>query len=248
MDQVLHVPYTLEQVEGGAWRAHARLLSQAGTSGEGRTREEAVADLRAALADLVTGFGGDGDTAQAVDVTWPLPRPQRPRGWKLWSRRKTRRRRQRFSMEEWEPAITGLGSGEQRYIRLRWTRSIELIDKRHRQDVSRFFILRTLSVLGGVTITALSGIGLSGTSSSPGIRWTIFALGFVVAGSAAMEQLGHYNQHRLLSRGAREELLSAGFGYLLPAPDPASFDEFRKNVEQIIGKYNQDYDRTISGP
>jgi hypothetical protein len=45
---------------------------------------------------------------------------------------------------------------------------------------------------------------------------TIFALGFVVAGSAAMELLGRYNQHRMLARGAPEDLLSAGSRYLLP--------------------------------
>jgi hypothetical protein len=118
---------------------------------------------------------------------------------------------------------------------------------RHGNDVWRFYVLRSLSILGGVAITALSGIGLSGSSSSPGIRWTIFALGFLVAGSAAMEQLGHYGQHRMLSRQAREELLTVGFGYLLPEPAPAGFDEFRQLVEGILGKYNDSYNRTLSG-
>lgn len=62
-----------------------------------------------------------------------------------------------------------------------------------------------------------------------------------------MEQLGHYGQHRMLSRQAREELLTAGFGYLLPEPAPAGFDEFRQLVEGILGRYNDAYNRTLDG-
>jgi Protein of unknown function (DUF4231) len=175
---------------------------------------------------------------------------QEPAGWNLRARRRSRsqrRQRQRFSPTDWKAAIDTLNEGQQSYMRLRWVSSIEQMENRHGKDVWRFYVLRSLSILGGVAITALSGIGLSGTSSSPGIRWTIFALGFLVAGSAAMEQLGHYGQHRMLSRQAREELLTAGFGYLLPEPAAADFDEFRQLVERILGKYNDSYNRTLSG-
>lgn len=101
----------------------------------------------------------------------------------------------RFSPDDWRPVITQLNDGQQLYVRLRWVNSIEKMEKRHGKDVLRFYVLRSLSVLGGVAITALSGIGLSGTSSSGAIRWTIFALGFLVAGSAGMEQLGQYGRH-----------------------------------------------------
>jgi hypothetical protein len=178
-----------------------------------------------------------------------LQQPEVPGWWNLWKRWKSwrqRRQRQRFSLTAWEPGLDQLTPGQQRYVLLRWASSIELMDSRHRRDVSRFYVLRTLSILGGVAVTALSGIGLSGTNSSAGIRWTIFALGFLVAGSAGMEQLGHYGQHRVLSRQAREQLLSVGFGYLLPAAVPADFGKFRKQVEDILHTYNQSYDRTIS--
>jgi Protein of unknown function (DUF4231) len=154
----------------------------------------------------------------------------------------------RFSPEDWRPVITQLNDGQQLYVRLRWVNSIEKMEKRHGKDVLRFYVLRSLSVLGGVSITALSGIGLSGTSSSGAIRWTIFALGFLVAGSAGMEQLGQYGRHRVLSRDAREELLTAGFGYLLPKPDPndeEAFEAFRVGVEKILKEYNDKYARTL---
>jgi hypothetical protein len=171
-------------------------------------------------------------------------------GWNVrsrWKSRRQRRQRQHFSSADWEQAITTLAGGQQSYVRLRWVNSIEKMDTRHGKDVWRFYLLRSLSILGGVAITALSGIGLSGSSSSPGIRWTIFGLGFLVAGSAAMEQLGHYGQHRMLSRQAREELLTAGFGYLLPEPATDRFDAFRELVEDILHRYNDSYNRTLSG-
>jgi Protein of unknown function (DUF4231) len=173
-----------------------------------------------------------------------------PAGWNLRARqraRSQRRQRRHFSPADWAAAIAKLDEGQRSYVQLRWSNSIEKMETRHAKDVWRFYLLRSLSILGGVAITALSGIGLSGSSSSPEIRWTIFALGFLVAGSAAMEQLGHYGQHRMLSRQAREELLTAGFGYLLPEPTPAGFDEFRQLVEGVLGRYNDAYNRTLDG-
>jgi uncharacterized protein DUF4231 len=172
-----------------------------------------------------------------------------PEWWRLWTRsklRRQRRQRQRFALAAWLPGLEHLNPGQNQYVRLRWAGSIELMDNRHRRSVSLFYTLRTTSILGGVAVTALSGIGLSGSSSSPGIRWTIFALGFVVAASAGIEQLGHYGQHRVLSRQTREQLLSAGFGYLLPAADPSQFDSFRDDVEKIIDTHNEAYNRSIS--
>jgi predicted RNase H-like HicB family nuclease len=249
LSRVLHVPYTVEQVEGGGWRAHAQPLPEAGTNGQGSTRAEAIADLREALTGLIAEFGVREEMILTLDVSWPLPQPGPPSWWNAWSPRGSWRRRQsrRFSLEEWMPAIEGLSPGQQRYVRLRWARSIELTDIRHKRCVQRFYVLRTLSILGGVAVTALSGIGLSGRSSSAEIRWTIFALGFLVAGSAAMEQLGHYNQRRILARRAREELLSAGFSYLLPAPELDHFNEFRDNIEKILHAYNQSYIGALSG-
>jgi Protein of unknown function (DUF4231) len=250
LSQVLHVPYSVEQVEGGVWRARARPLPEAEAYGRGSTREEAIADLREALAGLIAEFGVPEEMILTLNVAWPPPQPGPPSWWQVWSRWRSwrrRRRTKRFSLDEWDPAIDGLNPGQGRYVRLRWARSIELMDIRHKKYVELFYVLRTLSILGGVAVTALSGIGISGKSSSAGIRWTIFALGFLVAGSAALEQIGHYNQRRMLTRGAREELLSAGFSYLLPAADPGHFDEFRDKIEGILRAYNQSYDKTLSG-
>ena len=250
MKQVVHVPYIVEQAQDGIWHARTQVPSQAEADGSGRSRDEAVASLRESLASIIAELGVLEEIALTVDVVRPSLEPEAPRWWNVrrkWVLWRRRRQFQQFSLDDWEPAICHLGEGHQRYVRLRWARSIELMDLRHRRDVRLFYILRSLSILGGVAVTALSGIGLSGKSSSAEVRWTIFALGFLVAGSAAMEQLGNYNQHRMLARGAREDLLSAGFSYLLPEADSNKFQPFRDKIERILNGYNQAYGKTISG-
>jgi Protein of unknown function (DUF4231) len=158
---------------------------------------------------------------------------------------RARQRRTRFVPEEWDAAIANLPPGQQSYVRQRWVRSIMSMDSRHHKDVIRFFLLQTSSLLGGVAITALSGIGLSAKSSSETIRWFIFALGFLVAGSAGLEQIGHYNEHRVLARQAREDLITEGYDYLLPEPQSAQFPNFKRKVEKILHIYNQAYNKTL---
>ncbi len=53
----MHVPYTLERDEDGVWCASALIRPGAGAVGDGKTREEAVADLREALAALLAEIG-----------------------------------------------------------------------------------------------------------------------------------------------------------------------------------------------
>ena len=55
MSRVVHVPYTVEQDEDGVWCASAQLRPGVGAVGDGATPEEAIADLREALAVLIRG-------------------------------------------------------------------------------------------------------------------------------------------------------------------------------------------------
>jgi hypothetical protein len=51
--RVVHVTYTIEQDEDGAWCATSILRLGVGAVGEGATQEEAIADLRNALTALL---------------------------------------------------------------------------------------------------------------------------------------------------------------------------------------------------
>jgi predicted RNase H-like HicB family nuclease len=55
--RIVHIPYTLEQDEDGAWCAHAWLGSSGGANGNGETPEDAVADLREAVIMVIEEDG-----------------------------------------------------------------------------------------------------------------------------------------------------------------------------------------------
>lgn len=68
-------PFTVEQDEDGAWCAAAYLRPGVGAFGEGDTREEAVADLRAGLEALLEETG----MPDMMPVAPPAPRRPPPR-------------------------------------------------------------------------------------------------------------------------------------------------------------------------
>jgi hypothetical protein len=49
VDEIVPLPYTVDQDEDSVWCASAQLRTGVGAVGDGGTRVEAVADLRAAL-------------------------------------------------------------------------------------------------------------------------------------------------------------------------------------------------------
>jgi predicted RNase H-like HicB family nuclease len=57
VSRVVHVPYTLDQDEDGAWCASALIRPGVGAVGDGATPEEALADLREGLAALIAEIG-----------------------------------------------------------------------------------------------------------------------------------------------------------------------------------------------
>lgn len=68
MTRSVHVLYTVEQDEDGVWCAHAQLRPGVGAHGEGETAETAIADLREALAGLITEFGIPDELTVTVEV------------------------------------------------------------------------------------------------------------------------------------------------------------------------------------
>jgi predicted RNase H-like HicB family nuclease len=68
MSRVIHVPYTVEQDEDGIWCASAQLRPGVGAVGDGATAEEAVADLRDALATLIEEVGAPPELTLTLDV------------------------------------------------------------------------------------------------------------------------------------------------------------------------------------
>lgn len=68
MSRIVHVPYTVEQDEDGVWCASAQLRPGVGAVGDGCTAEEAIADLRDALAVLIEEIGAPPELTLTLDV------------------------------------------------------------------------------------------------------------------------------------------------------------------------------------
>jgi predicted RNase H-like HicB family nuclease len=68
MSRVVHVPYMVEQDEGGAWCASASLRPGVAAFGNGPTRDAALADLRAGLELLIEETGPPDALVLTVDV------------------------------------------------------------------------------------------------------------------------------------------------------------------------------------
>jgi predicted RNase H-like HicB family nuclease len=66
--KTVHVPYTLERDEDGAWCAHAWLGSSGGANGNGATPEEAIADLREAVRMVLDEDGVPDQLAHTLDL------------------------------------------------------------------------------------------------------------------------------------------------------------------------------------
>jgi predicted RNase H-like HicB family nuclease len=68
LQRELQIPFTVEQDENGHWCAAAALTPDAFANGEGGTREEAIEDLREAIALLVETVGVPEQLVVTVDV------------------------------------------------------------------------------------------------------------------------------------------------------------------------------------
>jgi predicted RNase H-like HicB family nuclease len=68
MSREVHVPYTVEKDETGAWCASAQLRPGVGAVGDGPTEEAAVADLREALVGLIEEVGPSPELTLRLDV------------------------------------------------------------------------------------------------------------------------------------------------------------------------------------
>ena len=66
--RVVHVPYVVEQDEDGVWCACAPLRPGVAAFGDGQTRDEALADLRAGLDLLIEEVGIPDEMTLTLNV------------------------------------------------------------------------------------------------------------------------------------------------------------------------------------
>ncbi|MFC9691774.1 type II toxin-antitoxin system HicB family antitoxin [Kribbella sp. NPDC056951] len=68
MEREITIPFLVEQDENGAWAAQAALTPNAFANGQGDTREEAIEDLKSAIALLAEEVGIPEQLVVTVNV------------------------------------------------------------------------------------------------------------------------------------------------------------------------------------
>ncbi|HEV2125782.1 MAG TPA: DUF4231 domain-containing protein [Chloroflexota bacterium] len=96
---------------------------------------------------------------------------------------------------------------QQAYLQERW------LGQSARQAQRRYYSLRLVAILGGVTVPALIGLDIGGSGQSL-VRWLAFSLGLLVAVAVALEEFFRFGERWRHFRQQSEVLRSEGWAFL----------------------------------
>ena len=147
-----------------------------------------------------------------------------------------------------------LAPGQVEFIKSRWLHQVQFWDQRSRGARWKYFGLRAVMVLGGVSVPVILNVGPEFLGSrTPGVIAFVSAL---VAAAAAWEGVANYQQIWLEKRRAAELLKCEGWLFLQGAakyagqPVPVAAAIFAEEVEQQIakevGEYVASFDATAA--
>lgn len=131
------------------------------------------------------------------------------------------------------------------YLRRRWLEQLDWNDDKSTKLQGRYRVLRLTTIVGGVLVPALVGLNVTGPVSE-GIRWTVFALGLVVALAAAIEGFYRYGDRWSHYRRATELMKSEGWQFLQLSGQYGAYqshaDAFPRFVSQVEALIQEDVD------
>ncbi|MDQ4065350.1 MAG: DUF4231 domain-containing protein [Actinomycetota bacterium] len=134
-----------------------------------------------------------------------------------------------------------LDDGHKAYLRGRWLDQVLWMERKAESTKKKYYSLRLITIIGGVTVPALVSLNLSGRGEVF-VGWLTFAISLMVAVSAAVEEFFHYGERWRHYRRTVEELKSAGWEFFQLAgryrryrDDPAgAYPLFAARVEQLL--------------
>lgn len=146
--------------------------------------------------------------------------------------------------------LLGLNDSHKAYLRGRWLDQVLWMERKAESTKKKYYWLRLITIVGGVTVPALVSLNLSGRAEAF-VGWLTFAISLMVAVSAAVEEFFHYGERWRHYRRTVEELKSAGWEFFQLAGryrryrnDPAgAYPLFAARVEQLL---RQDVEAYIS--
>lgn len=99
------------------------------------------------------------------------------------------------------------------YLHERWLGQLHYLGQSARRAQRRYYGLRLMAILGGVTIPALIGLIVNG-DPEPLVHWLAFSLGLLVAAAVALEEFFRFGDRWRHFRQQSELLRSEGWSYI----------------------------------
>jgi hypothetical protein len=105
-----------------------------------------------------------------------------------------------------------LDDRQKRFLRTRWLDQTVWFEGKARQSQQRYYALRLIAIVGGLTVPALVSLNVGGNSDSA-IAWATFALSLLVATAVAVEGFFRYGERWRHYRRTAELMKSQGWQF-----------------------------------
>jgi len=106
-----------------------------------------------------------------------------------------------------------LQPSQRAYLQERWLGQLRYLGQNARRAQIRYYSLRLIAILGGVTVPALIGLNVGGTGATV-VQWLAFVLGLLVAAAVALEEFFRFGERWRHFRQQAELLRSEGWAFL----------------------------------
>ena len=137
---------------------------------------------------------------------------------------------------------------QRQFMKSRWLSQMLWLEGRAQQNRNRYYLLRLLTIIGGVIVPALVSLNINGNDVQAVIGWIAFGLSQIVAISAAVEEFFHYGERYRHYRNTAELMKIEGWQffqlsgpYLNHQSHTEVYADFAQRVENIMQRDVEGY-------
>jgi hypothetical protein len=130
---------------------------------------------------------------------------------------------------------------QKRFIRSRWLDQVVWMKGKTDHAQKRYYLLRLISIIGGVTIPALVSLNINSEGTTVYVRWATFIVSLLVAISLSVEEFFNYGERWRHYRRTVESLKIEGWeffqlsgGYKDFQNHAEAYHSFAAQVEDIL--------------
>ena len=143
---------------------------------------------------------------------------------------------------------TDLPDLQKQFMKARWLDQVLWLEGRAQQCRNQYYLLRLITIIGGVIIPALVSLNISNAQFREILGWVTFGLSQFVAISATVEEFFHYGDRYRHYRNTAEAMKIEGWQFLqLSGPYRQAkshteiYSDFAQRVEGIIQRDVEGY-------